>query len=236
VRERCLDSERLQAHDDLGTDIPVNAHASERDAAIAAVIDEAALAVITARIAVGAGVSDVQLASAMTTAQQAGEQRLTPAQRTAAHRVLAVGVVRDQAQVPLVVCPAQITLVVIGNQHLPVLALLLEAAHHLLAAGFNADAAAGAPEGVGASVDRVGQDVQDRVVHRQLPLDQAALGTVGDSGQQNALVPEPEVHLTHRLHLGELGEGERNRLHNAPIRIFLDAVVADPHVADGNRP
>ena len=46
---------------------------------------------------------------------------------------------------------------------------------------------------------------------------------------------EPEVHLTHRLHLGELGEDERDRLRNAPIRILLDAVVADPHVADGDR-
>ena len=116
----------MQALDHLGADITIDAHASERDAAIAAVIDEATLAVIAARIAVGAGVSDVQLASAMTTAQQAGEQRLAPAQRTAAHRVLAIGVVRDQAQVPLVVCPAQITLVVIRDQHLPVLAILLK--------------------------------------------------------------------------------------------------------------
>ena len=116
----------------------------------------------------------MQLAPAMATAQQAGEQRLAAAQRTAAHRVLAVGVVRDQAEVPLVVRPAQITLVVIRDQNLPVLALLLEAAHDLLAAGLDADAAAGAPEGIGAGIDRVGQDVQDRVVDRQLPLDQAA--------------------------------------------------------------
>ena len=81
--------------------------------AIAAVIDVAAAAVIAAGIAVHAGVGDVQLATAMAAAQQAGEQRLAPAQRTAAHRVLAVGVVRDQAEVPLVVRPAQITLMVI---------------------------------------------------------------------------------------------------------------------------
>ncbi|WP_245270147.1 hypothetical protein [Nitrobacter hamburgensis] len=37
--ERGLDSERLQTHDDLGADIPVNAHASERDAAITAMIE-----------------------------------------------------------------------------------------------------------------------------------------------------------------------------------------------------
>ena len=121
------DSERLQTSGDFGTDIPVDMHSSERDAAITAVIEEANVAMVPARIAVGAGISDVELASAMTTAQQGGEQRLTPTQRTTAHRVLASGIVSDQAQVPLVVRPAQVTLVVVRNQHLLVLALLLEA-------------------------------------------------------------------------------------------------------------
>src|SRR6478752_4094927 len=160
---------------------------------------------------------------------------LTSSQGTAAHRVLAVGVVRNQAEVPLMVRPAQITLMMVRDQHLPILALLLEAANHLLAAGLDADAAAGAPECIRAGIDWVGQNVQDRVVDRQLPLDQAAFGAIGDGGQRNALVSEPEVHLTHRLHLGELGEDERDRLADAPIRVLLDAVVADPHVADGDR-
>ena len=215
-----FDTERLQALDHLGGDVAVNPHATERDTAIATVIDEAPLAVIAPGIAVLAGVSDMQLASAMATAQQAGEQSLAPAQRTAAHRVLAVGIVCDQAEVPFVVRPAQITLVVIRDQHLPVLALLLEAAHHLLAAGLDADAAAGAPEGIGAGIDRVGHDMQDRVVDWQLPLDQAAFDAISGGGQRDALVPEPEMHLTHRLHLGELGEDEADRLGNAPIRIF----------------
>jgi hypothetical protein len=181
-------------------------------------------------VAVLAGVGDVQLAPT-----QAGEQSLTSAQGTAAHRVLAFGVVRNQAEVPLIVRPAQITLMMIRDQHLPILALLLEAANHLLAAGLDADAAAGAPECIRASIDWVGQNVQDRVVDRQLPLDRAAFGAIGDGGQRNALVSESEVHLTHRLHLGELGEDERDRLADAPIRVLLDAVVADPHVADGDR-
>lgn len=193
------------------------------------------LAVIPTGVAVSAGVGNVQLAPAMATAQKAGEQSLAPAQRTAAHRVLAVGIVCDQAEVPLVVRPAQITLMVIRDQHLPVLALLLEAAHHLLAAGLDADAAAGASEGIGAGVDRVGQDMQDRVVDWQLPFDHAAFGAISGRGQWDAFVPEPEVHLTHRMHLGELGEDESDRLRNAPIRILLDTVVADAHIADGDR-
>src|SRR3984957_12284578 len=124
-------------------------------------------------VAVLAGIGNVQLAPTMATTQKAGEQSLTSAQGTAAHRVLAVGVVRNQAEVPLIVRQAQITLMMIRDQHLPILALLLEAANHLLAAGLDADAAAGAPECIRAGIDWVGQNVQDRVVDRQLPLDQA---------------------------------------------------------------
>jgi hypothetical protein len=42
-RECSLDSERLQALDHLGADFAIDPHAAERDAAIATVIDEAAL-------------------------------------------------------------------------------------------------------------------------------------------------------------------------------------------------
>ena len=123
----------------------------------------------------------------------------------------------------------------IRNQHLPVLAFLLKASHHFFAPGFNADAAAGAPKGIGAGIDRISQDVQDRVVNRQFPLNHAIFGSVADRRQWDALMPKPEMYLTHRLHLDELGEDERDCLRNAPIRIFLDPVVANPHITDSNR-
>jgi hypothetical protein len=78
-----------------GADFAINPHAAERDAAIATVIDETALAVIAASVAVLAGVGDMQLAPAMAAAQQSGQQRFASAQCTAAHRVLAIGIVRD---------------------------------------------------------------------------------------------------------------------------------------------
>src|SRR5262249_18951828 len=107
----------------------------------------------------------------MTTAQQTCQQRLASAQCTAAHWILAIGIVRNQAKVPLVVRPAQITFMAIRDQYLPVLSLLLEAAHNLLAAALDANTAARAPERVGAGVDRIGQDAQYRVVNRKLPFD-----------------------------------------------------------------
>src|ERR1700722_6791175 len=105
----------------------------------------------------------MQLAPAMAAAQQPGQQRLAPAQCTAAHRVLANGIVRDQPEVPLVIRPAQITLVVITDQYPPLLSLLLETPNNLLSAAL--DASARASKCIGAGVDRVGQDVQDRIVN-----------------------------------------------------------------------
>lgn len=43
------------------------------------------------------------------------------------------------------------------------------------------------------------------------------------------------MHLANRLHLGELGEHQGNRLLDAPIGIGLNAVAAGAHVADGHR-
>ena len=72
----------VRALDNLGGHVPIDPHSAKRDAAIAAVIDEATLAMIAPAIAVGTRVGDMQLASAVATAQQTGKQCLPGA----AHR------------------------------------------------------------------------------------------------------------------------------------------------------
>ena len=91
--DRRLDAERLQPLDHLGADGAIDPHAAERDAAIAAMVDLAAPAMIAARAAVLAAIGDMQLAAAMAASQQAGEQRLAAPDRAAAHEAFAVGIV-----------------------------------------------------------------------------------------------------------------------------------------------
>ena len=43
------------------------------------------------------------------------------------------------------------------------------------------------------------------------------------------------MHLTNRLHLIELGEDQHDGFLDAPVGVLFDAVMADPHVTDGNR-
>src|SRR3954452_6424520 len=164
--------------DHLGTDSAVDPHAAERDAGVAAMVDLATPAVIAARAAVLAAVGDVQLATAMAASQQAGQQRLAAPDRAAAHETFAVGIVSDQSLVSLELRPANVTFVMVGDQNLPAAALLAEAAHDPFPPGLDGDAAAGSAKDIGAGIDRVREQVMQRVVYRQLPNDLAAFRTV----------------------------------------------------------
>jgi len=105
--DRGFDAKRLQPLDDFGADCAVDPHPAERDAPIGAMVQMATAAVITARTAILAAVSDMELAAAVSAAEQAGEQCLATSNRPAAHKALAVGVVADQPLVPLELGPAR---------------------------------------------------------------------------------------------------------------------------------
>jgi len=81
----------------------------------------------------------------MAAAEQAGEQRFAAPHRSAAHEALAIGVIADQALVPLELGPANVALMVVQDQSFPGAAVLAEAAHDPLAAGLEGDAAGRTP-------------------------------------------------------------------------------------------
>ena len=105
-----------------------------------------ATAVVAPDASVRTTVGDVQLAAAMATAQQACQQCLATPYRSSAHEASAIGVVADQTLVPFELGPVNVTLVVVGNQNLPRLALLAKALHDALATGLDRDATSGVPE------------------------------------------------------------------------------------------
>ena len=85
-------------------------------------VDVAAAAVVAARAAVLAAIGDMQLAAAVATSEKAGKQCFATPDRAAAHEALAVGVVGDQALVPLELGPANVALVTVEDQSLPLAA------------------------------------------------------------------------------------------------------------------
>src|SRR5271169_1326676 len=119
-RQRRLDAQRLNTLDHLRGNRTVDTKTAEGDAALHAVVDQGSSAVIARDVTFGPAVGDVQLASAVAATEQPGQQSLSPPHRAAARPALAVGVVVDQALIPLERIPTNIALMVVTDQNLPV--------------------------------------------------------------------------------------------------------------------
>ena len=72
------------------------------------------------------------------------------------------------------------------------------------------------------------------VVGRQSPHDAVRLALARLDRQLDALLPQPDVHLSCTLQLGELGEDQLQGVLHAFIRILLYAIATDLHIAGGD--
>src|ERR1700745_733091 len=122
--------------------------------------------------------------------------------------------------------------VLILEQHIPFRLRAPQTALDALAAVFDAHLAHRAAKGIGASIDGVGQDVVDGVVERQPPGNAAPLRRpMARDGQRNALISQPNVHLTNALEFGKLGEDQAQSFLDVLVRVLLDPVAPSPHIA-----
>ena len=230
--ESSLDAERAQEPQHFGRHRRVDAHAAERDAPTRPMVETRTATAVANALALGPAVGNVDPSSAMPAAQQTREQPLSAANRATRQQTIPSSVVRDHTLVPLVLCPRNIALVVIHDQHIPLLAFPGEPPTDALASVLDRDTASRSTERVGATVDRVGQQSVNRAVDRKSPYDPSAVAVDLDRRQAHVLLPEPEMHLSDALELGELPEYEAERFLHASIRILGDPVVPDLHVAD----
>ena len=176
-------------------------------------------------IAAGLAVAHVHLASAVSAPEEPRENELASPCRSARHgAALARRIVGDHALVPLELLPRDVAFVLVLDQHIPFRHRTPQSAPHALAAILDDRLARRAPEGIGAGIDRIGEDVVDGVVQRQLPDDRAAILVVRLGRQLDAFLPQPDVHLAHALELRELREDE---LQSAPARAGRDPSRSD---------
>ena len=91
-----------------------------------------------------------------------------------------------------------------------------------------------APEGIGASIDRIGQNVMHDIVGRQSPDDAARLAIARLHRQLDAFVAQPDMDLANALELGKFGEDELQCLPDALVGILLDPVAPNFHIAGSN--
>jgi hypothetical protein len=128
-----LYAKRLQSRDDLGADRPIDPHATERDAARSTVIELAAAAVVTPAVAALARIGDVKFAPAVAASQKTGQNSFATPYGAPSWAKLSCGVVRNHSLVPLVDIPADITIMMIGDQNIPVFLWLAQPLDHTLA-------------------------------------------------------------------------------------------------------
>ncbi len=195
----------------------------------------AAAAVISPGIAAFARVRDVQFTPAVAASQKAGKKGLSTSYGAPSRPKLAGDVIRDQPLVPLVDIPADITIMMIGDQNIPVFLRLSQPLDHTLAPVLYHCARAGAAEHIGASVDRVLQDVQDCVVNRRLPLDTTTIRSVDGCRKHDPLLTQPKMHLAYGTHLIKLREDKRYGVLHPPIRVLVDLILAHTHKSNRDR-
>ncbi len=201
----------------------------------ATVIELAAAAMIAAGVAALARIGDVKFAPAMAASRKPGQKSFATPYGTAPRAELSCGVVRNQSLVPLVGIPADITIMMIGDQNIPVFLWLAYPLNHTLASVLDHRARAGAAKHIGPGIDRVVEDVQDRVVDGQFPPDFAPGRSVDNRRERDLFLPEPHMYLPDGPHPVEFGKHQSNGVLDPPVRVLVDPIPADAHVANGNR-
>src|ERR1035438_8535627 len=154
------------------------------------------------------GILRQQLGATMTTAQHPSEQRLTVFDRSA-HRVTSrVVVMGNHRLIALIDIPVNVTLVMIQDQHRPVLATALHLSTDLLLPGLKPHHGLAAPIHVGSGIDRVLQHAEHRMVSSGLPDDHAPLFWSASDRQLNMLLIKPEIDLSHAAQLRKFAKDE----------------------------
>lgn len=142
----------------------------------------------------------------MAAAQESRQQGAAAPDRAEHGAAVGIRVVGHRLLIAAVRVPVDVAVVVIENQHRPVLGLALRDAHGALAPILDAHRGLAATIDVGTGVDRVLEQVQHALVARRLPHDTFAALGVGHSRQFDASVVQPEAQASGTAEFGELAE------------------------------
>ena len=117
------------------------------------------------------------------------------------------------------------------DQNVPLLTVATRTAVDPLATILNLHRRSPPAEGVGAAINRICQDVMDRVVDGRLPLGGSISRLVNHERQQDILFTYPQDNLADALQLREFAEDKGDCVLHAAIGILLDMVVIGFRIA-----
>src|ERR1700730_19421295 len=154
----------------------------------------------------------LELASAMATAQQSGEQSTAVPHRAWHHVALHIGIAADNTLIALIFFPKDITLVVLTDQHLPRILRPANATRDHFTPGLEMNLRTGPAKRVGAGINWIGQQPMHRIVTRQSPFHHSPPRTVDDHRHLNALLVYAEGELADTADLRKFFERQRQRV------------------------
>jgi len=231
--QRRFDTQGLQALQNLVADGFIHAQRAEGNTTAAAVGDFCAYAFIATYIPSRTAVGYSQLARAMTTAQQSGEQRFAAANRTLYLLTQHVGVLCDEVLIMLENLPRDIALMMLANQCPPLSLLVVTPVHDPFSALLQEGLRGRPTVGIGAGVDWIAQEVLHRLVHRQLPLHRTPLRAIVRVGNAQTLLSMPDQHLADAADFGEFAKHELDRHSQSSIGVLIEAAAAVANIPHG---
>src|SRR5277367_3842761 len=126
-----------------------------------------------------------------------------------AHRVTPrIVIVRNHRLIALIDIPVNVTLMVIQDQHCPVLATALYLSMDLLLPGLKPHHGFAASIRVGSGVDRIFQHAEHGMVPSGLPDDLAQLFWPANDWQLDLLLIKPKIDLPHAVQLRKFAKDQ----------------------------
>ena len=110
----------------------------------------------------------------------------------------------------------------VAQQHVPVLSRLRDAAGLAGATALDLRPLAFPAEGIGASIERIVQDLHDAVIRGRFPDQLLDVDVAQDDGHLQAGLAQPQEDLPRAAQLAELGEDQTDRLDDMLVGIDLD--------------
>ena len=122
-----------------------------------------------------------------------------------------------------------------SNKRFPLVPPARHAAGDHVAPTLEPNPGAGAPENIGAGIDRIWSAADGLYCSGAGSTARPIPDAMHDHRQVDTLLPQPQGELADAADLTELAECQRQRLANPQIRVLLQAVVGTAAVADRDR-
>src|ERR1700730_3567609 len=138
----------------------------------------------------------------------------------------------DLRLVAFVLLPGNVTEMMVRNQYGPLSARFLMSGRLPRSPVDHSRSGLRFSECVSSGVDRIGQQLQNRVVDRQAP-NRLPTGLIQNThGYLYPLSPEPQQYLASATEFGHFGEDQSKRLLNSLVGIHFDFAIDGPRVPD----